>query len=225
MGERLRGLGARLASNAILCVGVLAALAAPAVAQPPGGRTGDAVPRDIRELYERGLKYLAGTQGEDGGWANSGQGGPGTVGMALMVFLASGEDPNFGLYSVNVRRALRNIITAQDSGTGIIGQSMYHHGFAMLALAEAYGAVDDRNLWPDRKDGRTIGQALELAVRGAITSQKKNEMGGWRYSPDATDAAYAWATSSPGCGSRTPCDHGPSPWRSVGSAWQRSCWA
>ena len=33
--------------------------------------------------------------------------------------------------------------------TGIIGNSMYHHGFAMLGLAEAYGAVDERNLWPD----------------------------------------------------------------------------
>jgi hypothetical protein len=146
-------------------------------------------------MYDRGLKYLADTQDENGGWNNAGQAGAGTVGMALMVFLASGEDPNFGKYSVNVRRSLRYIINSQDAGTGYLGggmgqggQSMYHHGFGMLALAEAYGAVDDRNLWPDRKDGRTIGQALELAVRCAVTSQKKNQYGGWRYSPDATDA-------------------------------------
>jgi hypothetical protein len=105
-----------------------------------------------------------------------------------MVFLASGEDPNFGLYSNNVRRALRAIITSQDASTGIMGTSMYHHGFAMLGLAEAYGAVDEHNLWPDAKGKRSIGQALELAVRAAITSQKKNSMGGWRYSPDASDA-------------------------------------
>ena len=56
---------------------------------------------------------------------------------------------------------------------------MYHHGFGMLALAEAYGAVDERNLWPDPKaqNRRSIGQALELAVRAAITSQKKNSAG------------------------------------------------
>ena len=66
--------------------------------------------------------------------------------------------------------------------------SMYHHGFAMLALAEAYGAVDERNLWPDGKGTRSIGQALELAVRAAITSQKKNSLGAWRYSPDTNDA-------------------------------------
>ena len=68
---------------------------------------------------------------------------------------------------------------------------MYHHGFGMLALAEAYGAVDDRLLWdgneaPGRK--RSIGEALDLAVRCAVTSQKKNSLGGWRYTPEATDA-------------------------------------
>jgi hypothetical protein len=60
----------------------------------------------------------------------------------------------------------------------------------MLGLAEAYGAVDDRNLWSggDASRHRTIGAALELAVRAAVTSQKKNPLGAWRYSPDARDA-------------------------------------
>src|SRR4029079_18728290 len=53
--------------------------------------------------------------------------------------------------------------------------------------AEAYGAVDDRHVWQG-KPPRTIGAALELAVRAALTSQKKNPLGAWRYSPDATDA-------------------------------------
>ena len=81
-----------------------------------------------------------------------------------------------------------------------MGSSMYHHGFAMLALAEAYGAVDDRDLWPADQSSngqspngqpsgrRSIGAALELAVRAAVTSQKKNPQHAWRYSPDATDA-------------------------------------
>jgi len=83
---------------------------------------------------------------------------------------------------------VRNIITSQDANTGIMGPSMYHHGFATLGLAEAYGVVDERNLWPDKKGPRTIGQALELAVRAAVTSQKKNQLGAWRYSPDSSDA-------------------------------------
>jgi hypothetical protein len=158
-----------------------------AFAQPPNARIGEAVPRDVRELYDKGMQYLAKTQSENGDWTG-GEQGPGVTGMALMVFLASGEDPNFGLYSNNVRRAVRSIISNQDGSTGYFGNSMYHHGFATLGLAEAYGAVDDRQLWSGGKKQRSIGAALELGVRAAVTSQKKNPLGAWRYSPDATDA-------------------------------------
>jgi hypothetical protein len=163
-------------------------------AQAPSVRFGEVVPRDVREIYERGLQYLVTTQNEAGDWKGGGEQGPGVTGLCLMVLLASGEDPNFGLYSNNVRRALRNIISGQDAGTGFYGghlghSSMYNHGFAMLGLAEAYGAVDDRNLWAGNEPNRrSIGQSLELAVRAAVTSQKKNSFGGWRYSPDANDA-------------------------------------
>ncbi len=166
--------------------------ATPAAAQPPNARIGEVVPRDVREMYDRGLQYLATTQAESGDWSGGGgEVGPGVTGLGLMVFLASGEDPNFGLYSNNVRKACRNIVAQQNASTGILGSSMYHHGFGMLGLAEAYGAVDDRNLWPEstaKEQRRSIGAALELAVRAAITSQKKNPLGAWRYSPDATDA-------------------------------------
>jgi hypothetical protein len=172
---------------AVVVAGALAGAVRTAVAQVPGERYGEVVPRDVREMYDRGLQYLASTQTERGDWTG-GQQGPGCTGLALMVFLASGEDPNFGLYSNHVRKALQSIITAQDAATGIMGNSMYHHGFAMLGLAEAYGAVDDRTLWPDARDRRTVGQALELAVRGAVTAQKHNRLGGWRYSPTSSDA-------------------------------------
>jgi len=165
------------------------------VAQYPSAMSGDPVPRDVRETYEKGLQYLASTQSEDGSWGEGGYKGPGVTGMAVMTFLASGEDPNFGIYSSHIRRGLRSIIGSQDSETGILGgkaghTSMYHHGFAMLALAEAYGAVDDRTLWSEvgEERGRSIGESLELAVRGAVTSQKNNKFGGWRYGPDAKDA-------------------------------------
>jgi hypothetical protein len=169
----------------ILCLTAGATLC---LAQAPNLRVGEAVPRDVRDIYDRGLQYLAKSQSEEGDW-KGGQNGPGTTGLAMMVFLASGEDPNFGLYSSNVRRALRSMISQQDAGTGILGSSMYHHGFAMLALAEAYGTVDDRSLWNGNEPNRrSIGEALELAVRAAVTSQKKNSFGAWRYSPDSNDA-------------------------------------
>jgi hypothetical protein len=108
-----------------------------------------------------------------------------------MAFLASGEDPNFGRYGEPVRKALRSLIFEQNLHTGFIPNSMYHHGFAMLALAEAYGAVDDSLLWDSQTPAgrrRTIAQALELAVRCAVTSQNNNPAGAWRYSPQASDA-------------------------------------
>jgi hypothetical protein len=55
---------------------------------------------------------------------------------------------------------------------------MYNHGFATLALAEAYGMVDEPRLGP----------ALESAVRLIVASQSKNAFGAWRYSPTSQDA-------------------------------------
>jgi hypothetical protein len=162
-----------------------------ALAQQPNIRIGEAVPRDVREMYDRGLQYLAATQSQNGDWTGGSMDqGPGVTGLCLMAFLASGEDPNYGIYSNQVRRAVRSLIAGQNASTGYLGNSMYHHGFGLLGLAEAYGAVDERNLWQDGKgqDKRSIGAALELAVRAAITSQKKNSLGAWRYSPDSTDA-------------------------------------
>ena len=175
----------------LLCVLAVMAATFPmaAQAQMPSSRFGEVVPRDVREIYDRGLQYLATSQSEKGDWSAAGQQGPGVTGMALMVLLASGEDPNFGLYSNHIRRALRSIISGQNAATGYFGNSMYHHGFALLALSEAYGAVDDRDLWTGaEQDRRSIGQSLELGVRAAVTSQKKNQFGGWRYTPDSTDA-------------------------------------
>ncbi len=158
-----------------------------AVAQGPTIQYGDAVPADLKMVYERGLTYLAKEQQPDGSWSGGQQGG-GISGMCLMAFLAHGEDPNFGRYQLVIQRAVRNIIETQDAKTGFIPGSMYHHGFATLALAEAYGAVDDALLWDGGDAGkqRSIGEALELAVRCAITNQ--NNEGGWRYSPGSNDA-------------------------------------
>lgn len=192
-------LGQRVAALALLLLGIVFLFPTLASAQFPTAQTGEVVPRDVREMYERGLQYLVMTQSDDGSWQN-GQSGPAVTGLAVMAFLASGEDPNFGIYSGNIQRGLRSILRSQDAKTGIYGgamghTSMYHHGFAMLAIAESYGAVDDSGMWngADRQSGKnsgamSLGRSLELAVRGAVTSQKKNRYGGWRYGPDATDA-------------------------------------
>ncbi len=161
-------------------------------AQGPVITFGAGVSSETRAVYERGLSFLATTQEKDGSWPG-GQNGPGVTGLCLMAFLAHGDDPNFGPYAVPIRRAIEAILQRQDKSTGYYGESMYHHGFATLALAEAYGAVDESLLWEgvghDKGTARlTIANSLELAVRCAVTSQKRNSAGGWRYSPDAIDA-------------------------------------
>ena len=160
-------------------------------------RYGSGVPAAVRIINDRGLHYLASTQLEDGSWAGQ-RNGPGITGICVMALMASGEDPDFGPYAVNIRKALRNIIIDQNPQTGYISGgsgghgSMYHHGFAVLALSEAYGAVSERLLWkgsgaPIEKQ-RTLAEALELAVRCSLTAQKNNPWGAWRYAPNSQDA-------------------------------------
>jgi hypothetical protein len=177
---------------------LLLVAATAAGAEGPLVKYGDPVPRDVREIYDAGLRHLLKTQDAAGNWKSQ-YGNPAPTGMGLMVLLASGEDPNFGPYRGPIRRAVRALINEQDGAVGYIGgeggrPSMYHHGFAMLSLAEAYGVVDDRNLWTEtgatagRGRGRSIGMALELAVRAAVTANKKNPTGGWHYGPEMPSA-------------------------------------
>src|SRR6516225_7852496 len=64
------------------CLALLAALLYPALpssmvrAQPPTIRLGEAVPRDVREIYDRGLAYLVSSQNESGDWKGGGEQGP-----------------------------------------------------------------------------------------------------------------------------------------------------
>ncbi|MCO8120152.1 terpene cyclase/mutase family protein [Stieleria sp. TO1_6] len=151
---------------------------------------GEMVSRDAQQVYAKGLEFLARTQDARGTWPAGESVGPGTTGMAVLAFLASGEDPNFGPHREVIRKGLRHIIGSQSSVTGYMGPSMYHHGFATLALCEAYGSVDDTDLFTGARSNsqRSLGAAVELAVRSALTSQQQNRKGGWRYAPNASDA-------------------------------------
>lgn len=163
------------------CLVVLMSLSClPSVAQGPLGFAyhGDDIPPEVEAMYQRGLNYLVNTQSEAGTW--SGQYGtePGVVGIAVLAMLAHGEDANFGPYSTAIKRSLDFIVNSARGDNGYLGSSMYSHGFATLALAEAYGVVDNPR----------IGPCLKKAVDFLVTCQKKNSMGGWRYSPSSNDA-------------------------------------
>lgn len=139
---------------------------------------GAAIPAEIETMYARGLQYLVRSQAANGSWADASQGPHGIAALATLAMLAHGDDPNDGPCAGAIRRALDFLITSQNARTGYIGASMYNHGFATLALAESYGAVDDPR----------IGPALQRAVDLILSSQQRNRFGAWRYSPDADDA-------------------------------------
>lgn len=138
----------------------------------------DSSPLLVERSYTKGLQFLARKQNPEGNWADSPYGAePGVVGLAVVAMLAHGDDPNFGPYSKAIHKGLEYILK-QQAPNGYIGRSMYNHGFGALALAEAYGMVDNPQLGP----------ALDKAIKLIVSSQAKNPLMGWRYSPDSTDA-------------------------------------
>lgn len=161
---------------------------APAAAQESGIRLGGGIPPEVDTVYERGLAFLARTQSEDGSWRSRSE--HGVTGLCLMAFLGSGEDPNYGRYRQQIRRAVRSILSGQDD-SGFYPNSMYHHGFAMLALAEVYGVIEEDTLWLDSgpdEPRQSIAESLQRAIALTYEAQLANRWGGWRYSPTSTDA-------------------------------------
>jgi hypothetical protein len=135
-------------------------------------------PAVIEKSYTRGLHFLAQTQRPEGNWNENYGSQPGVVGLSVVAFLAHGDDPNHGPYSKAIHQGVDFIIKSQNPETGYIGTTMYNHGFATLALAEAYGAVDNTRLGP----------ALQKAIELILVSQKANPKGAWRYAPESKDA-------------------------------------
>ena len=162
------------------------ALGGSALSQTIPRREENPIPAVVENIYTRGLRYLASSQSEKGAWNDNRSGNePGVVGLAVMAFLAHGEDPNHGPYAENIERGINFILGEQDERNGYIGNSMYSHGFATLALAECYGMYRDERIAP----------ALKKAVDLILSAQKRNPRGGWRYSPDDMTAD----TSVAGC--------------------------
>ncbi|MBT5704695.1 terpene cyclase/mutase family protein [bacterium] len=139
----------------------------------------DLAATEVDRVYVKGLAYLNRNQAEDGTWPDRPYGSePGVVGLAVVSMLAHGDDPNNGPFSLAINRGLNFILDNQNLKTGYIGRTMYNHGFATLALAEAYGSVEN-----DR-----IGIALTKAIQLITDSQARNPKGAWRYSPESKDA-------------------------------------
>ncbi len=138
----------------------------------------EAVSPELEAMYAKGLAYLQKTQTQDGDFQGQYGNDPGVIGLCIVAMLARGDDPNNGPYSDNIKRGLSKILRSANASNGYIGNSMYSHGFATLALAESYGVVNDDK----------IGPALKKAVDLILSAQTRNPRGAWRYGPDSRDA-------------------------------------
>lgn len=153
---------------------------------------------------ERGLAWLARHQAADGSWRFDLSGcrcdgacrDPGTVssttaatGIALLPFLGAGHTHVEGTHRETVTRGIYYLMSRlrpTPRGGDLSEGTMYGHGVATLALAEALGMTRDEALATYVRD----------AVRFIETAQDQHG-GGWRYLPgqpgDTTVTAWQLA--------------------------------
>lgn len=170
----------RVLNPRIPCVLVALGMTCLSLRGQDNGRTRlpDPVRPEVEAIYLKGMRSLLASQTPEGCWRDRYGRYPGVVGLALMALLAHGDNPNRGPYHEAIEKSLTFILKQQDSANGFIGDSMYNHGFATIALAEAYGVVDHEG----------VGLALKKATDLILTSQAQNPRGGWRYQPESKDA-------------------------------------
>jgi hypothetical protein len=119
---------------------------------------------------ERGLAWMARTQGAQGNWESNDLG---LVSLGALAFLSAGHMPGRGRYGDNVDRALKYVVkNARPSGLLNIADAqrdLYNHGLAAFVLGQAYGMTDDPQI------GKTLERSLKLIANTQCDD------GGWDY--------------------------------------------
>jgi len=119
---------------------------------------------------ERGLAWLARTQGAQGNWESNDLG---LVSLGALAFLSAGHMPGRGKYGDHVDRALRYVVkNAKPSGLLNISDAqrdLYNHGLTAFVLGQAYGMTDDPQ----------IGKSLDKALK--LIANTQCDDGGWDY--------------------------------------------
>jgi len=203
MNRPARGVLFLVAMAAVIAGIIALPIARTAVAAgPPPYQPGPKLPEEMGSTpaekaktivsIDRGLKYLAKTQRNDGSWLN--QGGYGTypavmTSLAGLAFMSGGSTPETGPYARNVTKAMIYILRVAEShkdgliaGPGAESRSMYGHGFSMLFLAHCYGMEIGEEY------EKRLRVVLDRAV--ALTAKSQSDLGaglkhagGWIYTP------------------------------------------
>jgi len=138
---------------------------------------------EAERAIERGLRWLADQQNDDGTFGNGAyRTNVAVTSLGGLAMMASGSSPGRGPYGPQIDKAIQSILD-NTSPSGFITAAtapghgpMYGHGFGTLFLAEAYGMTHR----PE------IREKLEKAVRLVVDTQNRD--GGWRYQPVRADA-------------------------------------
>jgi len=160
-----------------MAAAVILAAASPARAMAPGagGRVQKAeLSPEADRAIDSGLRFLARQQNADGSWAKRYT--EATTSLSLMAFMLKGHFPGRPPYGDQLDKAVGLLLDRAKVGDGYMGVNMYEHGLATLALSEAWGMSD-------RKEIRdTLKRAVDVILRAQAPS------GGWRYRPRPEDA-------------------------------------
>ena len=135
---------------------------------------------EATRAIDKGLNYLLSVQRKDGSWDADGAGtsAVAVTSLSLMAFMSKAHFPGFGPYGDQLDGAMKWLLKeAEKRPDGYLGEVMYEHGLATLALSEMWGMARDP------EDDDAIQKALEKAVEVILRSQ--NPGGGWRYQPQA----------------------------------------
>ena len=147
------------------------------------------VPDNIDKAIDRGLEFLQASQKEDGSFDGRHGDTCALPALAGMACLSKGYTPTDKKYEKLINRSIDYILSHHDE-TGYFGAQgngrMYAHAIATLFLSEVSGMVDGERQ-------KKIDSVLPLATKVILDAQsarkwKKNDIGGWRYTPDAADS-------------------------------------
>lgn len=135
----------------------------------------------VEAAVDRALEYLLHQQRPDGSWPSAFGSNNGVNALCLLAFLGRGHAPGRGPYRHVIDRAVNYLLAAQDERGLYVSPNrshgpMYEHGFATLAMIEAYGFI------PSPEMRRSVSRAVELILAS------QNAAGGWRYHPRPGDA-------------------------------------
>jgi len=179
---------------------------------PGTARLADRVTPEHEKALQAGLRYLARQQLDDGSFPSTPRAAGGTrstadaktavTALATLAFLGAGCGLRHGPYHETIERGVRWLLGAQRKGvvgqeddgyvsyTGDSMSKMHGHGFATLALAEAYGSAAIPG--PGQSEGRRADPAqrqlardLQDGIERAVTliERSQSTSGGWGYLP------------------------------------------